>query len=208
MIDRQKTPFAADYDANIRFFESLLEKYGPHVQAVGMNEQSQHKRFEVLAQVGNLGGKSLLDVGCGLGDFALYLEKARTPVTYRGVDISPRMIDQARRLRPQLDFEVADILTWPDTAAWDFVLSNGFGNILTASNDALMESMITKMFALCNVAVGVTMTSACTRMPREHTYYYDPETIVSIARKLSQRFVIRHDYMPHDLAVFIYKKGF
>ena len=204
---RQKTDFTLDHNANIRFFENLLKEHGPSVEAVGMNKRSQRKRFDVLTQVGNLEGKSILDVGCGLGDLALHLEKAGIPISYHGVDISRRMIKQARGLRPDLNFDVGDILTWPTTAAWDFVLSNGFGNILTPSNNALMESMLAKMFALCHVAVGVTMTSACTKTPQEDTFYYEPEMIVSIARKLSQNFVLRHDYMPHDMTIFIYKKA-
>lgn len=44
---------------------------------------------------GEVGGKRLLDVGCGSGYFAR--EMARRGAVVTGIDISPRMIDHARR---------------------------------------------------------------------------------------------------------------
>jgi len=49
-------------------------------------------------------GASVLEVGCGTGD----LLAALRPADGVGVDLSPRMIDIARRKHPQLHFEVAD----------------------------------------------------------------------------------------------------
>ncbi|MET0391473.1 MAG: glycosyltransferase, partial [Polyangiales bacterium] len=49
-------------------------------------------------------GSRVLEVGCGLGDLlgSLQLDNAV------GIDISPRMIEQARRRHPKLDLRVAD----------------------------------------------------------------------------------------------------
>ncbi|ONI75568.1 SAM-dependent methyltransferase [Kribbella sp. ALI-6-A] len=47
----------------------------------------------------------VLDVGCGPGDVTAYL--AERGLDIKGVDLSPRMIDHARRRYPDLRFEVA-----------------------------------------------------------------------------------------------------
>jgi SAM-dependent methyltransferase len=49
---------------------------------------------------------SVLDVGCGTGDFAQLFDPARTH--YVGIDISERMIAESRRLFPAHQFKVAD----------------------------------------------------------------------------------------------------
>ena len=53
--------------------------------------------------VGNLG--PVLDVGCGPGMVTAFL--ADLGVDVSGVDLSPRMVEHARRLHPRLRFEVA-----------------------------------------------------------------------------------------------------
>lgn len=49
-------------------------------------------------------GRSVLDVGCGMGDLLAALE----PSQGLGIDLSPRMIETARARHPALEFQVAD----------------------------------------------------------------------------------------------------
>lgn len=51
-------------------------------------------------------GGLILDVGCGPGNFAAYL--AKQGFRLHGIDISPKMIEAARRLVPGHQFDVAD----------------------------------------------------------------------------------------------------
>lgn len=51
------------------------------------------------------GADRVLEVGCGLGD----LLAAVAPRTSIGVDVSPRMIEHARKRHPELDLRVADV---------------------------------------------------------------------------------------------------
>lgn len=64
--------------------------------------------------VGELG--PVLDVGCGPGTVTAYLTDRG--VTASGVDLSPRMIEHARRLYPHCDFSVASSteLDLPDSS--------------------------------------------------------------------------------------------
>jgi 2-polyprenyl-6-hydroxyphenyl methylase/3-demethylubiquinone-9 3-methyltransferase len=49
----------------------------------------------------------VLDVGCGAGVLMRYLDQSR--VRYRGIDLSPSAVAQARERFPQADLKVADI---------------------------------------------------------------------------------------------------
>jgi SAM-dependent methyltransferase len=49
----------------------------------------------------------VLDAGCGPGTTSGYLHALGLEV--RGIDLSPRMIEHARRLHPQVSFEVASV---------------------------------------------------------------------------------------------------
>ncbi|MBN1935481.1 MAG: class I SAM-dependent methyltransferase [Anaerolineae bacterium] len=57
------------------------------------------------------------DLGCGPGEVARYLH--RRQVDAFGIDLSPQMIEQARRLTPEIDFRVGTMLALPDAdASW------------------------------------------------------------------------------------------
>src|ERR1700730_7056987 len=57
----------------------------------------------ILSRIGPLAGKSLLDIGSGLGESSVYFALQGARVTI--VDISPEMIDTARKLGQRFGIE-------------------------------------------------------------------------------------------------------
>lgn len=53
----------------------------------------------------------ILEVGCGPGQVAAYLASRGADVA--GLDLSPEMIAEARRLHPKLSFEIGDMFALP-----------------------------------------------------------------------------------------------
>jgi len=63
----------------------------------------------VLALLGDVRGKRILDAGCGNGKMSRLLEKAGASVV--GVDVVPEQIDRARRASPEtIRYEVGDLV--------------------------------------------------------------------------------------------------
>lgn len=73
------------------------------------------------------GQLSCLDVGCGAGWQAKYLESVGFgPVLrYEGLDISPHMCERARANCPAGTFHVGDILGFSPGRTWDIVMACG-----------------------------------------------------------------------------------
>ena len=61
-------------------------------------------------EVGDLG--PICDLGCGPGQIARYLH--RQGVETLGVDLSAKMVEEAKRLNPEIHFHQADMLSLPD----------------------------------------------------------------------------------------------
>ena len=78
----------------IKRYEDRLNKYGVSVKTMGWrNQKQQFLRFRILKEISeNLEGTSVLDIGCGFGDFYNYLKKNDINVKYTGFDISPKII--------------------------------------------------------------------------------------------------------------------
>jgi SAM-dependent methyltransferase len=62
-------------------------------------------------EVGDLG--PICDLGCGPGQIARYLQ--RQGVDTLGVDLSPQMIAEAKRLNPEIPFSQGNMLALPDS---------------------------------------------------------------------------------------------
>ena len=71
-------------------------------------------------------GGHVVDAGCGTGADARELAAAGYGVT--GIDRSPELIDEARRLAPEATFLVGDLLEWRPSAPADGVLCRGVLN--------------------------------------------------------------------------------
>ncbi len=67
-------------------------------------------------------GESIVDFGCGTGDLAA--EIARCGAEVLGVDISPEMVERARRKYPHLNFSQANGMSWKAEQPYDAVFSN------------------------------------------------------------------------------------
>ncbi|MBN1476139.1 class I SAM-dependent methyltransferase [Candidatus Sumerlaeota bacterium] len=88
-------------------------------------------RAPVFARHVDLGGKRLLDIGCGLGAKAIFYAKETPVAEVVGVDLSERRIGQARAFaecagvgEPRLRFEVGDASGMPfENESFDLLLS-------------------------------------------------------------------------------------
>lgn len=67
-------------------------------------------------------GERILDLGCGTGQLTNQI--AELGATVVGLDKSPAMIDEARRLYPDLEFQLSDAHSFEFTEPFDGVFSN------------------------------------------------------------------------------------
>jgi SAM-dependent methyltransferase len=83
--------------------------------AARMKDEMDGKPFDrdcldrLACEVGDLG--PICDLGCGPGQIARYLHRQGTETL--GVDLSPQMVAEARRLNPEVPFHVGDMLSLP-----------------------------------------------------------------------------------------------
>jgi SAM-dependent methyltransferase len=98
----------ADLDIVRDSYDRVADNYVDMVATTGLGDIRIHPwlraAIDVFADaVGGLG--PVLDVGCGPGTVTAYLDDRGVDVS--GVDLSPRMIEHARRLHPQCAFSVS-----------------------------------------------------------------------------------------------------
>ena len=82
--DAKQTNFLDNEDRQRKVYSELVRRHGDSYKSLHW-----HSAF---LQIGKLDGCSVLDVGCGIGDFAVYLEACGIDVDFTGYDIVPEAI--------------------------------------------------------------------------------------------------------------------
>jgi SAM-dependent methyltransferase len=196
-----------DKEVHIRRTMERYAKFGADPRTIGWPKNKTWLRYTVLTNVGDLQEKSILDLGCGYADMYQWLTDRGWRGEYTGYDIVPKHIEVAKKKYPHLEIMELDILETVPVRQFDYVFACGVMNakVLEENNEEYVEKMLGCMFNLARIAVATDFLSPYVDFQGQWAYHPKMETILAIIRKLSKRFVVRHDYMPYEFSVYIFK---
>ncbi|MCK4763308.1 MAG: class I SAM-dependent methyltransferase [Candidatus Aminicenantes bacterium] len=195
---------------NLEYFNKTLTEFKDEHHAVAQSKRSHLKRFEIMLDLGDFQGKSILDVGCGIGGFYDFLKEKGIECSYTGIDINEKMIAKAKERLPKIaeEFFVCDIVEEKLDRTFDYVISVGPLNVDFAAglNMEITKRLMEEMYRLAAVGSAISMTSSFTKKATAGTFYYDPAVILSETGKFCANVKLDHTYMPHDFTLFCYKR--
>jgi len=204
----RKVNFSKDRKIVREFFTKYTKQFGDHVHSLAWeSEYTQNARFSVLSAIAPLMNQSVLDVGCGKADLYAYLCDQQIEVEYFGVDLTRELLDIAGEKFPDIQLFYRDFLEdkyYPDV---DYTLSSGIANVRTPNNQEYLEAVIRKMFSLARKGSAVNMLSSLSRSRYKDpgVYFYSPEKMLNFALMLTPHVILRHDYLPNDFTLYLYK---
>ena len=173
------------------------------------NAASQLARFKVLADNVDLAGKSLLDVGCGLGDLWKFLAQRQISANYTGVDLLEKMIAEAGQRCPGARFVAADIFTGEAFAdeRFDVVFCSGAFNLNLGNNLEFIGRAVRRMLELSRRWVIFNLLHERARLPGSSPIYFysEPEEILELLEPFGCRVRIVDDYLPNDFTTICEK---
>lgn len=172
---------------------------GTTVKTLGWGSTySQEIRFRILLEIPGLKHTdSILDVGCGYGDLSQYLQN------YMGIDIRQRAIDEARNRYPTKSFQMKSIEHIEDS--YDWILASGIFafNTETWKEDTL--HILTQMFHKSKKGIAFNVLSCLTPNKKdEDMKYVSMSEITDLIQTITNKFIIRHDYLPNDLTIYLF----
>jgi len=192
-----------------QIYNKMLSEGENDFQKVGWgSKDSQEKRFQVLTEIADIQFCSILDVGCGLGAFFDYLTRQDYQFRYTGVDINPNMVREAQQRFPEIRFVCADITAESnelDSQSFDYVFLSGALNLSADDHATTIQSVIKAMFGLANKGVAINFLSIFSDYFSAGEYYSNPEKMLQFGFDITPRVSLRHDYMPHDFTLYLYK---
>jgi SAM-dependent methyltransferase len=206
-MDRKLTP--KDQEIIQQFYDRLLSKEKDEARQVGWRDmETQNLRFRILAEIGQLANHSVLDVGCGLCAFYEYLVRPGIKCDYTGYEIQDSMFKIAQKRFPQLPIFQRDFLTDTDEKTYDYVIMAGILSLKLTENERYIRSMFETALRRCKIGIAANMMSTYVDYHDDYLYYADPCEIFKLAKELTPRVALRHDYMPYEFIIYLYKDDF
>lgn len=199
-------------DAKIRaHYQQLYRQHGDSVEAAQWSSrETQERRFEFLARIDVLEGRSVLDFGCGSGHLASWLQARGTTVRYTGVDLVEELLAAGRAKHPQHRF-----CSFDDVAheRFDYVLISGVFNNRRPGNRRFWQDTVRRLFAMSERGLAFNLLNRYVDYRDAGLFYEAPETVFRfIKREVSPLVTVRNDYeikpgvVPFEFTTYVYRR--
>ncbi|WP_295157024.1 class I SAM-dependent methyltransferase [uncultured Brachyspira sp.] len=178
------------------------------------SEEAQTSRFKTLLDNFDIRKSILLDVGCGLGHLAEYIDKHNIDTYYIGIDIMPEMIERAKKktfknINPQ--FMTMDFFKNSDIEDdFDYIYSSGIFNLNLGNNEEFLKNAVRDFLIAARKGVCFNLLDiSCKDKYGDKYYYYKKDEVFNIAQKIVKdldlkcKIKISDEYLSNDFSVFI-----
>ena len=188
-------------------YQKSLAKHGESPKALQWNSYlSAALRYrEIVADI-DITGHSVLDAGCGMGDLLPYLLAKTIDFSYLGVDITPELIEIARKRYDGFGFAVADPFSTDFTDTFDIIISSGVMNSNIPGWMQKRQAMITKLFNQSKVALAFNMAGGKEVIENTNKIAYaNSAEILEFCKTLSDKVSLRDGYHSKDFTITMVK---
>lgn len=197
---------------SINYYREKIKQFGSSAEGMDWkNSDTQYLRFEVISKYIDFSGKpSLLDVGCGNGEFYHYSDLAGNQLHYRGIDAVPEMVDLTNERFGPTTAELKDLLSFDGKEQFDYVIASGTFNAKLSATDEEWKHYfygnISKMFSLAKKAIVFNCMTSFVDYTYDRLYYPTPQELTEFSVKnLSRKFIIDHSYPLYEVTMVVYK---
>ena len=192
-----------NYSNNKAFYTSAIKLYGTSAKGVNWHsKQTQTIRFKTILDLLplELSTCSIVDAGCGFGDFYTYLEKKKkTPKSYIGLDFLDEMCSIASKNTGQ-EILLCDISkdSLPNA---DYFVCSGALNTLNKFDATLF---IRNCYSTCRD--GFIFNILYGDKESETYNYMNLDEIKTLAKALHvEKLIYKDDYLENDITVGLFK---
>ena len=191
-----------------KFYNQKFTLFGNSLKTIGWsNRNDQYLRFEKLIYNYNINNKTILDVGCGFGDFYKFLIlKRKINFKYIGLDISDKIIMEAKNKikRPNVTFINSDLLNFKNNKI-DYAISSGALTYNFKNSDEYAKKIIKKMYEISNISCSINFMSTYCDYKLKKNKHYSPEKIFKFSKSISRKVNLIHDYDLFEFTIQIFK---
>jgi 2-polyprenyl-3-methyl-5-hydroxy-6-metoxy-1,4-benzoquinol methylase len=190
----------------IDFFSKKLSLFGNIPASVGWTAEGQRLRYECIISLLPLQDSSVLDFGCGKGDFYGFIRQKGIEAEYTGIDINKKLIEVAAGNYPEGKFLALDIDSEELNATFDYIILCGVFNLNIQSVKESVETIIEKLFRHTRKTLLFNCLSAHSKTKDTNLVYFDPLEVLSTALKITKSVNLYHSHIEGDILLLLNKE--
>jgi len=194
------------------YYRDKLQRFGATAQGMDWkNEETQLLRFAIISRYIDFSSNpSILDVGCGNGEYYNYCASRKLNINYKGIDVVPEMVTIANQRFHKSIAQVSNLTGLPDEEQFDYVIASGTFNTKLTSDEQQYEKYfyenIDCMFRHAKRAIIFNCMTSHVDYRYDRLYYADIEALSGYAVKnLSRHFIVDHSYPLYELTMAIFR---
>jgi SAM-dependent methyltransferase len=193
------------------YYASKLAAHGPTPQGVDWNGVASHelRHRQFLRLLDGIPDASLLDLGCGFGDFFRFLRAEGHRGRYIGYDIAPDMIAEALRLHGQGADRQWRVGAEPEEGA-DFAIASGILNVIGDAPVEMWERYVLETIDILarvgrrGFAFNVLSLSSDPERRAANLYYADASKTLSYCLgRYGRSVALLQDYGLYEFTVIV-----
>ena len=190
-------------------FEKTFQKYGPTYMGVGWgSEESQNKRFSKICEyIPIKDDTNIVDIGCGYGALLQYMHNNLWNPYYYGMDRNKEALAYIRSKRSMtytIDIRSTSMLkTLLDKIhTIDYIVCCG----LFQHMPKLIGEDLIKVFIEYAPRSIISTRSDRSNRDKEKFVEWSLSDIEKVTRNVTNKFIIDHSYMRHDVTIVMDKE--
>lgn len=191
----------------IEFYNMHLKHFGDKPQAVRWTPEGQLRRYETFLEIiGDCNGKSILDFGCGKGDFYAFLVNKNISSFYCGIDINKNLISIAKNKYKdkKAEFIALDIDETEISKNFDIIIICGVFNLRIAGIEESLKKTLKSLFSMCKESLHACFLTDFMPYKDIELFYVNPGEILNYTiKELSKHVILRH--FKEDIFLSVYK---
>lgn len=175
------------------------------------NRERQFISYGLISDV--IGLSSVLDFGCGRGDFKVFYAQRMDihpdNIDYIGIDMNEVLINAGKELYPDIDIRIIDWMNMPKDLKKEWCINVNSLNLrydtdLTKDNWEYLKESIKVMYECATSGVAVMLTSDLPEI-EDGLINWNPGDILNWAQKEFGGVAIDHSYSTEMFTLIIYK---
>ena len=198
-----------------RYYANKLAEHGSTPCGVDWNgEEGQILRFEQLCKIINKGSHfSLNDLGCGYAALLDFISTKYSSFKYIGIDISPEMIQSAKKRIP-ISSNTDFLTAYQPNTICDYGIASGIFNVRLNKEDAEWEQYLISTLDILSETSNLGFSFNCLTSysdeykKRKYLYYADPAWIFNLCKnRYSRNVALLHDYDLYEFTILVRKSA-